>query len=120
MKNNNNEKFIGMGWSPGHVTTLWENDGGMEQTFTPTTGCPKAGFVVHKSALEDSNICDGPLAYVGKNTTKTDFNKQRAMEGIWEKHLPWNYSMLNQTQYRKRAFAEALQALAAIPQAKGK
>jgi len=38
-----------------------------------------------------SKICDGPY-----------FNKQRAMEGFWETHLQWNYSMLNQTHYRKR------------------
>ena len=38
-----------------------------------------------------SEICDGPY-----------FNKQRAMEGFWETHLQWNYSMLNQTHYRKR------------------
>ena len=29
-------------------------------------------------------------------------NKERALEGLWETHLQWNYSMLNQTHYRKR------------------
>jgi len=38
-----------------------------------------------------SKICDGPY-----------FNEQRAMKGFWETRLHWNYSMLNQTHYRKR------------------
>ena len=49
-------------------------------------------FEQNQHTLDDySKICDGPY-----------LNKQKAMQGFWETHLLWNYSMLNQTHYRKR------------------